>query len=223
LKLEETRSEGRNATKATRRILFLTAAASTVFGMLYLVGLTGKLIVDGTIHSASSPPIQVVSAAIGLLWDATLLVMFVALRRQFATKNAVFADLGMVFMALVCATSSINWFVQLTLVPKMTQASDLPLLLLIDIHHESSIMYAIEHLAWGVFYGLATIFMAVAIDGGRLETWIRWLFAAGGILSLLHVVGIMTATPAIIDLGYFAAGVLLPLTTMLMAIRFRRD
>jgi len=84
-------------------------------------------------------------------------------------------------------------------------------------------MYAMEHLAWGVFYGLATIFMAMAIAGGRVETWIRWLFGIGGVLSILHVVGIIAGVHALIDLGYFAAGVLLPITTLLLAIRFRRE
>jgi len=84
-------------------------------------------------------------------------------------------------------------------------------------------MYAIEHLAWGVFYGLATIFMAMAIGSGKVETWIRWLFFIGGALSLVHAFGMIVVSPALIDLGYFAAGVLLPITTTLLAIRFRRD
>jgi hypothetical protein len=83
-------------------------------------------------------------------------------------------------------------------------------------------MYAMEHLAWGVFYGLATIFMAVAIPAGRIETWIKWLFITGGVLSILHVVGIIAGVHVLIDLGYFAAGVLLPITTLLLAIRYRR-
>jgi hypothetical protein len=223
LEFEGTRREDVDTRNPTRRILFLAAVISTVFGVLYLLGLTGKLIVDGSIHSVSAPPIQMLSAAIGLLWDISLLIMFVALRRQIASRNAVYADLALVFMALLCATSSINWFVQLTLVPRISPTDDPNLLALVDIHRVSSVMYAIEHLAWGVFYGLATIFMAMAIRGGRVETWIRWLFGVGGVLSILHVFGIMTGVHALIDLGYFAAGVLLPITTLLLAVRFRRD
>jgi hypothetical protein len=216
LEIEETRLEDLEARNTNRRILFLAAVISTVFGLLYLLGLTGKYIVDGSIHSVSSPPIQMVSAAIGLLWDITLLILFAALRRQITGRNAIYAELGLVFMALVCVTSSINWFVQLTL-------DDPNFLALIDIHNVSSLTYAIEHLAWGVFYGLATIFMALAFTGGRAETWIRWLFGVGGVLSILHVFGIMTGVHALIDLGYFAAGVLLPVTTLLLAARYRRE
>lgn len=221
LELEALQNEERSARHTARRIVVYAALISTIFGLLYLLGLTGKHLVDGTIHSRSAPPVQMVSAAIGLLWDLTLVILFAGLRWQTSRKRAVYADLALVFMALLCATSSINWFVQLAVVPKIAPAD--AALALIDIHIESSLMYALEHLAWGIFYGLATIFMAVAIEAGKLNTWIRWLFAAGGVLSLLHVLGILIGIHFLIDLGYFAAGVLLPLTTALLVIGFRQS
>jgi hypothetical protein len=47
------------------------------------------------------------------------------------------------------------------------------------------------------------------------------LFITGGVLSILHVIGIITGVHVLIDLGYFAAGVLLPITTLLLAVRYR--
>lgn len=223
MELKGNQREALEANKTSQRILFYAAVISTVFGLLYFLGLAGKYIIDGSIHSVSAPPVQMVSAAIGLLWDVTLVILFAALRRQYSGRTAIYADLGLIFMALLGATSSINWYVQLVLLPRISPAGDPVILALIDIHNTSSLMYAIEHLAWGVFYGLATIFMALAISGGRIETWVRWLFGVGGALSILHVIGIMTGVHALIDLGYFAAGVLLPVTTLLLAVRFRRD
>jgi hypothetical protein len=75
----------------------------------------------------------------------------------------------------MAAISGVNWYVQLTLVPKLVQSSDTAFLVLLDIHNLHSIMYAMEPLAWGLFYGLATIFMALAIQGEKIETSIRWL------------------------------------------------
>jgi hypothetical protein len=205
----------------TRRILFITTILSTAFGLLYFVGLMGKLIINGSIHAASSQGISMISAAVGLLWDINLLVLFVALRRQISGRKAIFADLGVAFMTLLAATSSVNWYVQLTLVPKLVQSGDAALLALLDIHNTSSIMYAIEHLAWSLFFGLAVIWMALAIEGGRIETWIRWLLIAAGVMSILYIPGILISSQALIDLGYYAAGVLLPAATLLMAGRFR--
>jgi hypothetical protein len=214
--------ENRDTRTAAQQIAFLAAVFSTFLGVLYLIGLVGKLIVDGTVHSVSSQPVQTVSAITAILLDLTLLILFVTLRRQIAGENAVFADLAVVSMTLVCATSSVSWFAQLAVLPKITQAGDPALAALIDIHKDGSLTYAVEHLSWGIFYGLATIFMAIAIGEGKLESWIRWLFVAGGTLSILHVLGVVTTNPTIGDLGYVAWGVLLPATTTILAIRSGR-
>ncbi len=217
---EERVDEPRNRT-TSKQILLITAIISTVFGILYFLGLMGKLIVNGSIHATSSPAISMVSAAIGLLWDITLVILFVALKHQIRESKAVLAEIGLLFMVLLAAISSINWYVQLTLVAHIAQSGAAATLALLDIHDAGSIMYAMEHLAWGLFYGLATIFMALAIEGGKIEAWIRWLLIAGGAMSILYIPGILTAHQVLIDLGYYAAGVLLPITTILLAIRYR--
>jgi hypothetical protein len=125
-------------------------------------------------------------------------------------------------MLLLAASSNVNWYVQLTLVPQLSQSGNTTALALLDIHEIGSLMYAMEHLGWGLFYGLATIFMALAIEGGKIGTWIRWLLIVGGVMSILYIPGIMIANQFLIDLGYYAAGVLLPVTTVLLAIRFRK-
>jgi hypothetical protein len=211
-----------DARDGAQPIVFIMAVLSTLLAVLYLFGLAGKLIIDGTVHSTSSPSVQIISAVVGMLLDIVLLIMFIALRWQISGRNVVFAELAWAFMALVCVTSTINWFVQLAIVPKLTQLGD-PIVVLIDVHNTSSMMYAFEHLGWGLFYGLATIFLAIVMDGGKLEIWIRWLLVAGGVLSILHVAGIVTWNIAISDLGYIAWGVLLPITTILIAIRYRRS
>ncbi len=91
-----------------------------------------------------------------------------------------------------------------------------------DIHNASSLMYAMEHLGWGIFYGLGLIIMGVAIGSGKLESCIRWLLLLGGSLSIIHVFGIIADSQAIGDLGYISWGVLLPFTTLLMAILMKR-
>jgi hypothetical protein len=220
---ERTHSEDGAAGNTARQTLFITAVISTLFGILYFLGLMGKLIVDGSIHSTSSPAVSMVSAAVGLLWDSTLVILFVALRRQITGRRAIFAELGVAFMILLAACSSINWYVQLALVPQVARSGDALTLALLDVHNVGSVMYAIEHLAWGLFFGLATLFMALAIEGGRIETWIRWLLIAAGVMSILYLPGILAASQFLIDLGYYAAGVILPIATALLAIRFRKD
>jgi hypothetical protein len=164
-----------------------------------------------------------VAAAIGLLWVVTLVILFVALRRLLPGSKEVYANLGLAFMVLLAACSSVNWYVQLMLVPRLASSGESSLLALLDIHNINSLMYAMEHLSWSLFFGLATIFMAVAFDGKGIEVWIRWLFIAGGVMSILYIPGMMYMNQFLIDLGYYAAGVLLPITTILLVIRFRKN
>ncbi len=118
-------------------------------------------------------------------------------------------------MILVCATSSANWFVQLALVPRL--AGNPTLLAMLDVHEPLSLMYAIEHLGWGIFYGLALIFMSIPFGKDKPGRWIRGLMRTGGILSLIHVVGVVATIQPVADLGYIAWGILLPATAILLA------
>ena len=218
--LEKARFDDMATRNPARRLVFSTAIISTVFGVLYFLGLMGKLIINGSIHAQSSPAISMVAACIGILWDVTLVILFVALRHRIPESRSVFADLGVVFIVILAAVSTVNWYVQLTLIPRIARAGNAVVLELLDIHNVNSVMYAMEHLAWGLFFGLAVIFMALAIQGGRIETWIRWLLIAAGVMSLLFIPGYMAGNQFLIDLGYYAAGIVLPITTVLLALRY---
>ena len=213
-------SANTDAIHLSRKIGFGMAVTSTVFGILYLAGLVGNFATTGSFYPVAAP-IQLLSASIALLWDQVLVVLFIALRWQAPENKKILAEIALVFMILVCAMSSISWFVRLAIVPKVAQAGDLTLLSLLDPYNSSSITYATEHLGWGLFYGLATLFAAFAIDSGRFKFWLRWLLAAGAILSVSHVLGVIVSSPVLIFLGFPAWGVLLPATTALLAVRFR--
>ncbi len=221
--LDQVQLEKLQARATVRRVLFWTAVVTTVLGALYLLGLVGKLLVDGTVHSVSSQGVEIISATVGLLWDVALLILFAALRRQVPRRRRLFAELALIFMTLVCAMSSVNWFLQLTVTPNLEQAGQPALAALLDVHSRASLAYAMEHLGWGLFYGLAAIFAAVSLAGSRLETWIRALLLASGALSLVHFAGVAVSNPLLSDLGYVAWALLLPASTALLAVRFRKQ
>lgn len=214
--------ENLDQNKSSRSIGFVMAILSSIFGLLYLAGLARNLIASGSFHS-SSEPLQFFSAIIALLWNQTLVILFVTLRRHVPENRRVFAELALVFMALVSVASSISWFSRLTIVPRIAQAGDANMLALVDPYNPASLTYAMEFLGWCLFYGLSTLFAAFAFAGSRLDGWIRWLLAAGGMLSLLHFIGLIISQPVLSILGYPAWGILLPITSILLAIRFRRN
>ena len=219
MELQQAQLDKAQARETARRVLYWAALASTALGALYLLGLAGKLIVVGTVHSESSQGLESVAAIVGLLWDVGLVIVFVALRRQAPRGHRLFMDLGQAFMLLTCATSSVNWFVQMAIVPKLGIGAYDELRTLLDVHNYLSISYAMEHLGWGLFFGLAAVFAAVSLAGGGLEGWIRGLLLASGVLSLVHFVGVAGGSTLLSDVGYVAWALLLPAATALLVVR----
>lgn len=220
---EQVQREKLQARMLARRLAYWMALFTTVLGALYLFGLVGKLIVNGTVRAVSSEGLRTVTAAVALLWDVGLLTLFAAMRRQGARGRRLFAELALVFMTLVCATSTVNWFVQLAIVPKLGTGATDELRMLLDVNNYLSVTYAMEHLGWGLFYGLAALCAGAAIGSGKLEAWIRWLFVAGGALTLLHFIGVVIGSALLGHLGYVAWGLLLPATTALLAVKFKKE
>ncbi len=207
--------------RTSRKLGFSAAVASTVFGALYLLGLTINLIRSGTAYSQAEP-MQISAAVIAILWNIALLILFASLRWNVAEEKEFLAELGLVFMVIVCALSTVNWFAQLVVVPNAVRLGDATLLRLLDINSQLSIMYAMEHLGWGIFFSLATLCMAFAFSGRGVEMGLRILLAACGLLSLLHVLGVVIFSPAFYSLGYIAWGLLLPAASLLLAVWFRQ-
>jgi hypothetical protein len=218
---EESLPGNKDTQYLARRVGLVTAILSSLFGALYLFGLGVNLATSGTTHS-SSEAVQLFSAVIGLLWDIDLVILFMALRGQVQEKRKLWIDLAFVFMVLLCATSGINWFVQLIIMPGVIRARDTALMALIDPYNPLSIMFAVEHLGWGVFFGFGTLFGAFAFAGNRLENWLRGLLLIGSLLSFLHVIGLAISSPFLSFLGYVAWGLALPAATFLMSMRFRQ-
>lgn len=214
------RAENTSTIKTARQALYRTALAATILGTLYLLGLIGKLVVNSSVHAVSGQGVQLVSAAVAIAWDVVLLVLFTALRRAYPSERPLFAELALLFMLLVCATSTINWFIQIAVLPRLAPNDGARLLL--DVHNELSISYALEHLGWGLFFGLAALFAAAAMPAEHLEAWIRRLLIGSGALSLLHFLGVIISSRILGDMGYIAWGVLLPAATALLAARSRK-
>lgn len=199
-----------------RRVLYWAALVATILGGLYLLGLLGRLIVNGSLHAVSGGGVQTISASVAIAWDVVLVMLFAALRRVYGAQRPLCADLALLFMLLVCATSSLNWFVQLAVLPRLSPA-DTTIMAVLDTHIELSITYAMEHLGWGLFLGLSVLCAAAVFRAGGLQAWIRGLLVVAGVLSLLHFVGVIVASPLLGDLGYVAWAVCLPAATGLLA------
>jgi len=84
-------------------------------------------------------------------------------------------------------------------------------------------MWVIEVLGY-FFMGLSTLFAAPVFGSGRIESMIRWLFVANGILGILTPIGYALNLPIEILLGGLIVwDIVMPISTALLAYLFRID
>jgi hypothetical protein len=55
------------------------------------------------------------------------------------------------------------------------------------------VVYTLDILAWDFFFALSMLFAAPVFKGGRLETMVRILMIASGIVSLAGLIGVPLA------------------------------
>jgi hypothetical protein len=192
---------------------------SVLLGLIYLAAILTSFIKAG-LSFPPSEPVQFVGAVVSILSGIVLVILMAAIQWHIRADRQLIVEIALIFAALLCVTTGINRYVQLAVIPLYNSSENPDVLALIHPYGSKSIMFAIESLGWGVFYGLAVLFAGLAIVGTGMEAWIGWLFILGGGLSLLYAVGVVIRQPILSLLGFPAWGVLLPATSILLALRF---
>ena len=200
----------------SRKIGFEMALSSTIFGILYLLGIGLNLVTSGSVYPSGSD-VRLISALIALLWNVVLVILFTTLLREAEPSRAILAEMALVFAILVCAASCASWFAGLVVYPRIAQVAGSALAALFDPYDGTSFAYALEHLGWGLFFGLSTMFAGLALQPG----WIRWSLLVTGFLSLAHFLDVILNQNVLIALGYVSWGVALPISIALLAGLFR--
>jgi hypothetical protein len=120
--------------------------------------------------------------------------------------------------AIIYATLiSVNYFIQLTFVRQTTFDVSV-----FDMTNNQSMMWVIEVLGY-FFMGLSTLFTAAVFGSGKVESLVKWLFVANGILGILTPIAYASSLPLEVLLGGLVIwDILMPISTALLAYFFRR-
>ncbi len=204
-----------------RRLGVVAATATVVLLIAYAVTLAvGLASLESPDDPIGDPMFTILEVLILLLMPAIVALMVAA--HAWAPKRSQALTLtAVVFMGLVaCVTSSLH-FVVLTLSRQEAFAIQ-PWAPLVFAFKWPSVVYALDILAWDVFFALSMLFAAPVFRGGRLAGWIRWLMIASGALALAGLSGVLTGDMQLRNIGIIGyVGVFLPVAALL-AVLFHR-
>ncbi len=86
-----------------------------------------------------------------------------------------------------------------------------------------SVVYAMDILAWDIFFPLAALCAAGAVHGAGLAAHARKLLFGSAVLTFVGLAGIPTDSMNIRNIGIIGYVVLFPIATVMLAIVFKRE
>lgn len=88
--------------------------------------------------------------------------------------------------------------------------------------HWPSVAYALDILAWDLFFPIAAMFAALAVQGPGLAAMVRRLFYLSAALALAGLAGVPLADMQVRNIGIIGYAVLFPVAAAFMTLIFRR-
>jgi len=216
--------------KATASVGFWSALAVTVFTLAFGVGavVSGVLapLPDWTgirTFAAAFSSVQMLPIVMALLIIPFFLSLFAAIHAYAPPERAVWSLLGSAFAAVYSAVVAMNYFLQLVVLRPNILAGEIEGMAILAMTNPHSLFWALELGGYG-FQSLATLAVAPIFSGGGLESWIRRLFVANGVLGIgLTALFLLLDEPLIVLAGLGIWALLFPAAMALTAVHFRRQ
>jgi hypothetical protein len=129
--------------------------------------------------------------------------------------------MALVFMAVIAGLTCSVHFVILTVSRQAAFAGQSWLPLFLEFRWPS-VVYALDILAWDVFFPLSVLSAAPVFGGSRLATSIRVLLIASGVLALGGLSGVIVGDMQLRNIGIVGYVGVFPVAAVLLAILFYR-
>lgn len=190
---------------------FLSSVGLVLVGVTYAV-VVGFGIAQAGLDKPIIDPTLAVMEAITLVSALLVVILMAAVFGLASPERKVFGVLALAFGAVMTGLTSGVHFVALT-AGRQTDFTTL---------EWPSTLYAVELLAWDVFFGLALIFAAPVFAGSGRCARARWALVATGVLCLLGGIGPIVGNMAVQRIGILGYGVALPITCVFLSLVFHQ-
>jgi hypothetical protein len=212
---------GMKFTATARSFGILSAAATVILLVAYAVTLVvGLLSLESPQEPIGDPMFTLLEILIIVMMPAMVALMVTV--HAWAPMHAKTLTLtSVVFMGLLAGVTSVVHFCVLSLSrqPEFAGQSWLPMVVSFKW---PSVVYALDILAWDIFFPLSMLFAAPVFWGSRLAAWIRVLMIASGVLAFAGLSGVVVGDMQLRNIGIVGyVGVFLVVATLLAVLFYR--
>jgi hypothetical protein len=208
-------------TATARSFGILSAAATVILLVAYAVTLVvGLLSLESPQEPIGDPMFTILEILIIIMMPAMVALM-VAVHAWAPMHAKTLTLTSVVFMGLLAGVTSVVHFCVLSLSrqPEFAGQSWLPMVLSFKW---PSVVYALDILAWDIFFPLSMLFAAPVFWGSRLAAWIRVLMIASGVLAFAGLSGVVVGDMQLRNIGIVGyVGVFLVVATLLAVLFYR--
>lgn len=200
-----------------------TAFALFFLGLIYIVITTiGLLSLKSQSDPISDPWFTIMEILILIM--APLMVVLMVEIHAYASDNVKILSLtALVFMSIMACITSCVHFLVLFVSRQIESAAGLQWFSFIFSFKWPSVIYALDILAWDLFFALSMIFAAPVFKGNRLKSSVRILMFVSGILSFAGMLGPVFGNMLIRDIGIVGYGVVFPFICLLLVKVFSQS
>ena len=208
-------------TASVRRLGVVSALGTVSLSVIYTVVLiAGLLSLQSPQQPIGDPQFAILEILI-ILTVPLMVALMVAVHAWAPAEAKAFSLMAVIFMSLLAGLTVSVHFVLLT-VGRLSAFVGLSWMPLFLSFTWPSVPYALDILAWDVFFALAVLFAAPAFSGNRLAVWIRALMIASGVLSLAGLSGVVVGDMQLRMIGVVGYAGVFPVAALLLAILFYR-
>ena len=206
-------------TATARSFGILSAAATVILLVAYTVTLVvGLLSLESPQEPIGDPMFTILEILIIVMMPAMVALM-VAVHAWAPMHAKTLTLTSVVFMGLLAGMTSIVHFCVLSLSRQPEFAGQSWLSMVLSFKWPS-VVYALDILAWDIFFPLSMLFAAPVFWGSRLAAWIRVLMIASGVLAFAGLSGVVVGDMQLRNIGLVGyVGVFL-VVAALMAVLF---
>jgi hypothetical protein len=199
----------------------VSAGGTVLLSLLYAIPLTAGLLSLPSPDAPIGDPWFPMMEILIILTMPLMVALMVAVHAWAAPLTKVYGLLGIAFMVLLTGVTCSVHFVILTVTHRAEFAgpSWVPL---VASFQWLSVTYALDILAWDVFFALAALSAAPVFSGSRLARTIRILMVTSGILSLGGLSGVFLDNSSYRSIGIVGYAAVFPVAALLLTVLFYR-